>query len=209
MLNIAVALVLSLAMSLTAHAEIITFDNLSAAVKESRPMIVGDFQFNTPTGRFAVTRMESEWTSRGPSPYAENGTEILVSSLFSITTVSKMPFSITSFDLGLQHANWDQLRTIDYWGSKADGTTVFGSVRMWFNNTLQLNDLNTVALDGFNGLTSFSIMANNDPDRILAFDNFVVAATEPSVVSEPSSMALMGVAVAFMALRRRKYPAWH
>lgn len=172
-------------------------------------MIVGDFQFNTPTGRFAVTRMESEWTGRGPSPYAENGTEILVSSLFSITTVSKMPFSITSFDLGLQHANWDQLRTIDYWGSKADGTTVFGSVRMWFNNTLQLNDLNTVSLDGFNGLTSFSIMANNDPDRILAFDNFVVAATVPSVVPEPSSMALMGVAVAVMALRRRKYPARH
>ena len=146
--------------------------------------------------------MSSSWTGGDQGASAYNGTDFYMSfQNFTITSQFSTPFSVNSLDL----AQW-------YDGSGVSQVTLVGTVAGGapISQTLNLdtrtnaskvtgNDFTTFNLTGFNNLTSLTVSHNGS--TYLALDNLVVNAVS---VPEPSSIALFGLALAGVAVMRRR-----
>jgi hypothetical protein len=110
-------------------------------------------------------------------------------------------FSVASIDLTTLNGNYPVNFTLT--GTHADGSTVS---QTYYSDTYNWT---TVALTGFNSLSSFSI--TNPPDAnggtyASLVDNIVVHASAISAVPEPGSLAMFGFGAAVIGFtaRRRK-----
>lgn len=187
----------------SAQADVITFDNSVAvgSLAFSTYYTYG-YAFNTNTSavEYLVDQAHGGGTASSNSTY--NGTDYLgISGAVTMTSMASTPFSVASIDLG--NRDYAYSSTARLTGTRVDGTTVTQSFTSFIDNRSSTADFTTVALMDFTNLASFKIeqAAGN---FFLSVDNIDVSTV--SAVPEPSTWAMLGLGLAFVAgsVRRKK-----
>lgn len=216
--------VLGLFAATAANAGVITFDGLAGTaipgyqnlettrmqgqtkikpytqMAKDTPIVLDGYSFTSTTLAY-LTASEQRTPHNQPSDSAGNGTDFLAASNILIKSLGSATFSVSSLDLGMWTQSTTIGQTVSITGKKADGSTVSQNVLLTIRNRNQANDFVPVTmLDTFTGLTSLSILGPNSP---FALDN-VNLSDDPASVPEPASLAMVGIGLAGLALRRRR-----
>ncbi len=182
-----------------AQADVITFNDSSASGYASLAAYTANgFAFTLKSGS-AYLADSNAAGSTVSSLYSYNGTDYMIlSGSVTMTNVARTPFSVSSIDLG--NFSYASSSTAKLTGTRADGTTVSESFTSAIANNRSASDFTTRTLTNFTNLTSFNIQQTSGA-YYAAVDNINVSA-----VPEPSTWAMLGLGLAFVAgsLRRKK-----
>jgi hypothetical protein len=186
-----------------AQATVIDFNNLAGNYLNYIP---ANTSYTNSGFRFVGASYDymigAAYSGSDSSPIAYNGTDYFIAySDFTISSATAAPFKVNSLDLVHWH-DQQGVTQATLTGHKVGGGTVTQvvNVETMVNRTrVTGNDFTTFALSGFENLSSLTITHNGT--YYLAMDNLVVNAAS---VPEPSSLALLGLAVAGFAFMRRR-----
>lgn len=199
----AAVLTAMLAMGATnAHAEMITFDNTVSAAAGGlgfSTYYANGYVFNANPGKVEYLTDAAHGGDTASSRETYNGTDYMsITYAVTMTNIASTPFSVASIDLG--NKDYAYSSTARLTGTHVDGTTVTQSFTSFNDNRSSAADFTTVALMDFTNLTSFKI-EQPAPLFMLSIDNINVSA-----VPEPSTWAMLGLGLAFVAasVRRKK-----
>ena len=187
--------------SSAAQATVINFDGLVVNGLTSlgaSPTSTGGMTFQGTSSSYF---MASSWTGGDAGASAYNGTDFYMSAQnFTITSQSSTPFSVNSLDLAQWYDGYG-VSQVTLFGTFAGGTISRTLNLNTLPNSSKMtgNDFTAFNLTGFNNLTSLTVSHNGS--TYLALDNLVVNAVS---VPEPSSIALFGLALAGVAVMRRR-----
>ena len=182
-----------------AQAEVITFNDSTVANHTVLTSYTeSGYAFTLKSGSAYLTDANVGGATAS-STLSYNGTDFLIlSGSVTMTNAAHTPFSVSSIDLGNFYYAYPSTAMLT--GTRADGTTVNQSFTSAIDNMSSKSDFTTRTLTNFTNLTSFNIQQTSGI-YYAAVDNINVSA-----VPEPSTWAMLGLGLAFVAgsLRRKK-----